>query len=98
MSTQHHDSRRSANDAITRFLSEAREGHGEPNQREYPNGRLNADDDGEFAFALATDDRKRVIIMSFPHPTAWIGLDVASAERLRDNLTERLLALKGVTP
>ena len=64
--------------------------------RQFPDGRLGADDDGAVTFAMATDMRRRVIVMKFPKPVDWIGLDQKAAEELRDQLTERLLELRGV--
>jgi hypothetical protein len=66
-------------------------------QRSWPNGRTGADDDGDSAWMMATDDKRRVIVIRFPKPMEWIGLDVQSAEELRDSLTERIMALKGIT-
>ncbi len=66
-------------------------------QRRFPDGRTGADDDGELTYAIATDDAHRTIVIRFAHPTEWIGLDVKSAEALRDELTERIMALRGIT-
>jgi len=66
-------------------------------KRAFPNGRLGADDDGEFAYAITVDPSCRAIIIRFPHPTGWIGLDRKAAEELRDNLTQKLLELRGIT-
>ena len=37
--------------------------------RKFPDGRTGADDDGQTAYAIATDDKRRLIIMRFPKPT-----------------------------
>lgn len=65
-------------------------------KRQFPNGRMGAEDDGCLTYAMATDDRHRTIVIRFPKPIEWIGLDVAAAEQLRDALSERLLALRGI--
>lgn len=59
-------------------------------QRTWPNGRLGGEDDGESAFAIAADPVKRVIIIRFPKPMDWIGLDAVSATALRDKLNEKI--------
>ena len=64
--------------------------------REFPHGRIGADDDGSLTYAMATDAKRGVIIMRFPKPVDWIGLDRKAAEELRDQLTERLAELRGV--
>jgi hypothetical protein len=38
---------------------------------EYPEGKLNANDEG--ALALIIDDEKGKVVMRFPKPVAWIG-------------------------
>lgn len=65
-------------------------------RREYPNGRIGPDDDGAFTYAIANDDRRRIIVIRFPKPTEWIGLDLTAATELRDQLTERIMALRGI--
>ena len=64
--------------------------------RAYPHGRMGADDDGAMTYAIAADPKRGVIRIAFPKPTAWIGLDRASAEQLRDALTEKILELRGI--
>ncbi|QDV86945.1 hypothetical protein [Planctomycetes bacterium TBK1r] len=64
--------------------------------RKFPDGRIGCDDDGELTYAIANDDRHGTIIIRFAHPTEWVGLDVNAATELRDQLTERILALRGI--
>lgn len=40
----------------------------------FPAGHINADDDGELAFAVAADLRRNVVIINFGKPVDWIGL------------------------
>ena len=92
MSSQHHgEGERS--ELIKRF-DEQQTGE---YMRRFPDGRTGADDDGELTYAIATDDKHRTIVIRFAHPTDWIGLDVHAATELRDSLTERILALRGIT-
>lgn len=79
-------------DAFKRFFEQA---SGKA-AREFPHGRMGADDDGAISFAIATDARHGVIRIQFPKPVEWIGLDASSAEHLRDELTARLLELRGI--
>ena len=65
-------------------------------KRQYPAGRMGAEDDGQLSYALATDDRNQTIIMRFGKPVEWVGLGVHDAEELIQSLTERVLYLKGV--
>lgn len=92
MATQHHgDGERSK--LMERFMEQQTGQY----LRRFPDGRTGADDDGELTYAMATDDKHRTIVIKFAHPTEWIGLDVASATELRDQLTERIMALRGIT-
>lgn len=102
MSVQHHgdlpeDMRRELDANRQRLLNRFVEQSTGAYQRTFPDGRMGADDDGELTYAIATDQRKRVVIIRFAHPTEWIGLDVKAATELRDQLSERILALRGIT-
>lgn len=92
MSLSHH-SDNSQGELIKRFVEQTMG----LNKRTWSDGRIGAEDDGDLSYAMATDDARRIIIIKFPKPIDWIGLDVKSAEELRDQLTYRLLALRGIT-
>lgn len=66
-------------------------------KREYPAGRMGHEDDGALSYAIANDDRHGTIVIRFGKPVEWIGLDLRSAEQLRDSLTERIIALRTAT-
>ncbi len=66
-------------------------------RRQYPAGRMGAEDDGELAYAIATDDKYHTIVIRFGKPVEWVGLGLKEATELRDQLTERLHALRGIT-
>lgn len=86
------------------------EGHGEADElrkrfldqlngtakRKYEQGRMGADDDGALSYAITNDDRHGVIVIRFGKPVEWIGLGVKEATELRDQLTERIMALRGI--
>ncbi len=92
MATSHHGEERS-NELMQRFLDEA---NGKA-IREFPHGRAAADDDGVTTYAMATDVRHALIRIQFPRPTTWIGLDITAADELIEQLSERLLELRGIT-
>lgn len=88
MSLPHHEQ----SDLVKRFIEQA-SGNA---PRAFPNGRIGNDDDGEFIYAMATDFQYNVIRIRFSYPTEWIALDRASAEKLRDELTTRIMELRGI--
>lgn len=91
MTMQHHGDRQEL-ETLRRFIDEA----AGTAERQFPNGRIGADDDGTLTYAIALDARHRVVKIVFSHPTAWIALDEESAVALRDRLTEYLMELRGV--
>lgn len=64
--------------------------------REYPEGRISADDDGAFAMMIAVDPKTRTIVVKYPYPTQWIGLKLNDAEQFRHLLSEKIKELKGL--
>jgi len=60
---------------------------------DFPQGRLNEDDQGGLRMAIAADPRNGVVRVEFGKPVAWLGLDkntaLALAESIRQN-AERL--------
>ncbi len=58
---------------------------------------MGAEDDGDLAYALTNDDKHQTIVLRFGKPVEWIGLGLKEAEELRNQLTERIMALRGVT-
>ncbi len=92
MSFQHHGDSDSQRETMQRFIDEL-EGRA---HRRWPNGRTGPDDDGELSYAITNDTQRGIIRIEFSKPTEWIGLDLAAAKQLRDSLTERILALRGV--
>ena len=91
MTMQHHGDREEL-ETLRRFIDEA----AGTAERQFPNGRIGADDDGTLTYAIALDARHRVVKIVFSHATSWIGLDQQAAEQLRDRLTEYLMELRGV--
>lgn len=93
MSASHHNPAKAA-EAMSRFLDQVT---GKA-RREYPAGRMGAEDDGALSYAMASDNRRSTIIIRFGKSVEWIGLGIKEAEELRDQLEERLLELRGLAP
>ena len=62
-------------------------------RREYPSGRMGAEDDGALSYAIASDDRHRTIIIRYGKPVEWVAMGLKEAEELRDQLTDRIMAM-----
>ena len=63
-------------------------------KREYSQGRMSGDDDGDLALAVASDLRKNIVIIRFGKPVEWIGLGITEAEGLRDLLLTHINNLR----
>lgn len=94
MSSQHHGGSEHEELLRQRFIEQAT-GIG---AREFPHGRIGADDDGSLFYVMATDVPRGVIKIRFAKPTLWIGLDRESAETLVTELERRILELRGLSP
>lgn len=62
--------------------------------RRWPQGRINGEDDGETAFAIAANPADGTIIIRFSKPMDWIGFKAPEAAALRDKLTEKIKELE----
>jgi hypothetical protein len=63
-------------------------------RREFPQGRISADDDGALGIAIAFDERHQRIVLQFAEPTSWIGLDKNSAEQIIFALQQKIAEMK----
>lgn len=54
--------------------------------RDFPDGRLNDQDEGGLAFAVAADQTNRVVRVDFGTPVAWFALNKKDANRLAELL------------
>jgi len=88
-----HHGRESQNELWVRFQQQ-KEGS---LPRSYPDGRLNGYDDGELSYCIGTDVKRGKIVVQFPVATQWIAMTLESATALRDQLSERLIELRGIT-
>ena len=93
MATQHHGDNMNGNPELVKLFKDQQKGEA---TRRWPGGRMGGDDDGQLAYAVAADQKNRAIIIQFPKPVEWLGLDRDSAEQLRDHLTEKLLEIRGI--
>lgn len=59
--------------------------------KKYPRGKLCEDDDGETKIAIAVQDK--TVIIAFPQPTIWIGLDKQTAITLANTIMEKANSL-----
>lgn len=76
-------------DAVERFVRQVK-GEAEP---EYPEGKLNPDDEGALAFAVGIDQEKRILIVNFNKPITWIGLSLSDARRLHKAIGKKIKKL-----
>lgn len=63
----------------------------------FSRGKMTPSDEGDLAYSIATDVKGQRIVIDFGKSVAWLGLDVESATTLRDQLTTRLMELRGIT-
>lgn len=59
-------------------------------RRTWPQGRLNGEDDGATAYAIAADPARKLVLIRFPKPMDWLGLSVNDAAALRNKLDEKI--------
>lgn len=94
MSVSHHGSNEKNDEDLKRLLKRFNDQCDGIIKREYSQGRLGANDDGDLAYAIATDQRNRTIVIRFGKPTEWIGLSIEDAKQLVDQLTTRIVNLQ----
>lgn len=85
MSVSHHGGEEEARKLMELFRKQQR---GEA-PREYPRGRLSAEDDGALAFAVAADPTNKTVIIKFSKPTEWIGLGAKECFALAQLLIQK---------
>ncbi len=55
-------------------------------KREFPEGRLGADDDGSLTFKIGADESKGVVAIEYSKPTAWVAMNPKQAIELAQAL------------
>ena len=78
------------NENMKRFIAQV---EGKAN-RQYSQGRMSAEDDGDLAIAVGVDPQRKIIIINFGKPVAWIGLGIAETEELIEALKDKIDKLK----
>lgn len=63
------------------------------NNRKWPEGRISGEDDGVTAYAIAADPIRKIVIIKFPKPMDWIGLNPNDAAKLRNAIDAKLAEL-----
>jgi hypothetical protein len=58
-------------------------------KREYPRGRMGAEDDGALSYAVAADKAHGTVVIRFGKPVEWIGLGVDDCKKLIECLIQR---------
>lgn len=58
-------------------------------RREYPQGRMGAEDDGALSYAVTADKDRGVVVIRFGKPVEWIGLAPADVAKLVEVLVRR---------
>lgn len=56
---------------------------------EFPEGKLNENDQGEIKFGVAADNDSGKILLSFGKPIAWVGMSPGQAIALADSLRDK---------
>ena len=56
---------------------------------EYPQGKVDAQDDGELRLAIAADHRHGIVRVVFGTPTTWLGLPSREARSFAAMLIEK---------
>lgn len=56
---------------------------------EFPNGKLNEEDEGELKLTVGIDPDSKNVIIDFGKPVAWLGMDAESALKFAEFITKR---------
>ncbi len=62
-------------------------------QRQWPEGRLNGDDDGELAFAIGPDETGTLVMLDFGKPVTWTAMPPQQAVELAQLLIRHARAI-----
>lgn len=96
MSASHHgnpnpegfdEARKIAQEALMKRFLEQAEGKA---KREYSQGRMSADDEGDLAMAILADEAKKLVVIRFGKPVEWIGMGETECKALISNLIHKL--------
>lgn len=97
MSSSHHGSGPfqppHENDAIKELMQRFNDQVEQRAKRNYSEGRMNAEDDGDLAFAIAADPVKNVVIIDFGKPVTWMAMPPEQVNGLINLLMMKLREL-----
>lgn len=107
MSFEHHGERQPMNPELRKLFEDKRdqlldrfesERRGEA-QRQFPNGRLSGDDDGQLTFKIGADREKNVVAIEYSTPTVWMAMSPQQAVELAQILIKhaRSIATEPIT-
>lgn len=61
--------------------------------RQWPNGRLSGDDDGETVFKIISDSEKELVRIEFPKPVEWLAMTPQDAIKMAQLLIQHARAI-----
>lgn len=61
---------------------------------QFPKGKLNKEDEGALAMAVASDFENRKVMINFGKPVEWLGLDPEDAVQLARMLMHKASEVK----
>lgn len=61
--------------------------------RQWPDGRLSGDDDGEIVFKVGSDPEKVLVRIEFPKPTEWLAMPPQDAIKMAQLLIQHARAI-----
>jgi hypothetical protein len=64
-------------------------------KRQWPKGRIGADDEGATDAGIAADLHNKLVIVRFPQPTEWLGFDPESAIGFLQSFVRALSKIAG---
>ena len=56
----------------------------------FPKGKICPEDEGELAIGMSIDPEKKIIVIEFGKPVAWLGLHVEEATQIADDLLNKV--------
>lgn len=66
-----------------------------PTNREFPKGRVSADDDGATEIAIASDTQIKRVFFRFQKPMDWGGFDFDTGFQVLTNFAKHLSRISG---
>lgn len=60
-----------------------------PIRREYPEGRIGADDEGQLAFLVGADPNTNLVRLEFNKPVKWMAMSAQDAVKLAEMLISK---------